>query len=153
MNLEDVRATTGASFLRSIQPSDAITICCKMKSILQVFTDIKAMGQVYIINTPKKISLRLCAARLGMLLLCRPLKSAGRSPPCTTIVRDVGDAVCTQRSGGQPEYEPIRAACNRLARLSTCTCLLQRRCESGARRGAQHLDIRCARHSTAYAYL
>ena len=43
------------------------------------------------------------------------------------IVRDVGDAVRTQRSGGQPEYEPIRAACNRLAQLSTCTYLLQRR--------------------------
>ena len=42
----------------------------------------------------------------------RPLKSAVRSPPRTTIVRDVGDAVRTQRSGGQPEYEPIRAACN-----------------------------------------
>ena len=70
-----------------------------------------------------------------MSLLCRrPLKSAGRSPPCTTIVRDVGDAVRTQRSGGQPEYEPIRAACNRLAQLSTCTYLLQRRCESGERR-------------------
>ena len=52
-----------------------------------------------------------------------------------TIVRDVGDAVRTQRSGGQPEYEPIRAACNRLAQLSTCTSyLLQRRCESSARR-------------------
>ena len=38
VNLEDVRATTGASFLRSIQPSDVMTICCKMKSILQVFT-------------------------------------------------------------------------------------------------------------------
>ena len=36
-------------------------------------------------------------------------------------MRDVGDAVRTQRSGGQPEYEPIRAACNRLAQLSTCT--------------------------------
>ena len=31
----------------------------------------------------------------------------------TTKVRDVSDAVRTQRSGGQPEYEPIRAACNR----------------------------------------
>ena len=62
-------------------------------------------------------------------------KSAGRSPPRTsTIVRDVGDAVRTQRSGGQPEYEPIRAACNRLAQLSTCTYLLQRRCDSGERR-------------------
>ena len=30
---------------------------------------------------------------------------------------DVGDAIPTQRSGGQPEYEPIRAACNRLAQL------------------------------------
>ena len=50
-------------------------------------------------------------------------------------MRDVGDAVRTQRSSGQPEYEPIRAACNRLAQLSTCnTYLLQRRCESGARR-------------------
>ena len=68
-----------------------------------------------------------------MSLLCRPLKSAGRSPPRTTIVRDVGDAVRTQRSGGQPEYEPIRAACNRLAQLSTCTYLLQRRCDSGER--------------------
>ena len=67
-------------------------------------------------------------------LLCRPLKSAGRSPPPTTIVRDVGDAVRTQRSGGQPEYEPIRAACNRLAQLSTCTYLRQRRCDSGERR-------------------
>ena len=52
-----------------------------------------------------------------MSLLCGPLKSAGRSPR-TTIVRDVGDAVRTQRSGGQPEYEPILAACNRLAQLS-----------------------------------
>ena len=34
------------------------------------------------------------------------------------IVRDIGDAVRTQRSGGQPEYEPIRSACNRLAQLS-----------------------------------
>ena len=34
---------------------------------------------------------------------------------CITIVRD---AVRTQRSGGQPEYELIRAACNRLAQLS-----------------------------------
>ena len=51
-----------------------------------------------------------------------PLQSAERrSPPCTTIERDVGDAVRTQRSGGQPEFEPIRAACNRLAQLSTCT--------------------------------
>ena len=50
------------------------------------------------------------------------------------IVRDVGDAVHTQRSGGQHEYEPIRAACNRLAQLSTCTYLLQRRCDSGERR-------------------
>ena len=49
------------------------------------------------------------------------------------IVRDVGDAVRTQRSGGQPEYEPIRAACNQLAQLSTCTYLLQRRCDSGER--------------------
>ena len=70
----------------------------------------------------------------AMSLLCRPLKSAGRSPPCTTIVRDVGVAVRTQRSGGQPEYEPIRAACNRLAQLSTCTYLLQRHCDSGERR-------------------
>ena len=74
------------------------------------------------------------------------------SPPCTTIVLDVGDAVHTQRSGGQPEYEPIRATCNRLAQLSICIYLLQRRWESGARR-AQHPDIRCARHSTAHAYL
>ena len=44
-------------------------------------------------------------------------------------MRDVGDAVRTQRSGGQPEYEPIRAACNRLAQLFTCTYLLQRLCE------------------------
>ena len=36
-----------------------------------------------------------------------------RSPPRITIVRDVGDAVRTQRSGGQSEYEPIRVACNR----------------------------------------
>ena len=57
-----------------------------------------------------------------------------RLPPRTTVVRDVGDAVRTQRSGGQPEYEPIRAACNRLAQLSTCTYLLQRRCDSGERR-------------------
>ena len=49
-------------------------------------------------------------------------------------VRDVGDAVRTQRSGGQPEYEPIRATCNRLAQLSTCTYLLRRRCDSGKRR-------------------
>ena len=49
------------------------------------------------------------------------------------IVRDVGDAVRTQRSGGKPEYEPIRAACNRLAQLSTFTYLLQTRCESDAR--------------------
>ena len=70
----------------------------------------------------------------NVTLLCRPLKSAGRSPPRTTIVRDDGDAVRTQRSGGQPEYEPIRAACNRLAQLSTCTYLLQRRCDSGVRR-------------------
>ena len=69
-----------------------------------------------------------------MSLLCRPLKSAGRSPPRTTIVRDVGDAVRTQRSGGQPEYEPICAACNRLAQLSTCTYLLQTRCDIGERR-------------------
>ena len=62
------------------------------------------------------------------------LPAAGRSPPRTTIVRDVGDAVHTQRSGGQPEYEPIRAACNRLAQLSTCIYLLQRRCGSGERR-------------------
>ena len=58
----------------------------------------------------------------------------GRGPPRTTIARDVGDAVRTQHSGGQPEYEPIRAACNRLAQLSTCTYLLQRRCDSGERR-------------------
>ena len=38
-------------------------------------------------------------------------ESAGRSPPCTTIVRDVGDTVRTHRSGGQFEYEPIRTAC------------------------------------------
>ena len=60
-----------------------------------------------------------------------------RSPPCTTIVllvRDVGDAVRTQRSGCQPEYEPIRSACNRLAQLSTYTYLLERLYESGARR-------------------
>ena len=57
-----------------------------------------------------------------------------KSSPRATIVRDVGDAVRTQRSGGQPEYEPIRAACNRLAQLSTCTYLLQRRCDSGERR-------------------
>ena len=63
-----------------------------------------------------------------------PLKSTGRSPPRTTIVRDVGDAVRTQRSGGQPEYEPIRAACNQLAQLSTCSYLQQRRCDSGERR-------------------
>ena len=69
-----------------------------------------------------------------MSLLCRPLKSAGRRPPRTTKVLDVGDAVRTQRSDGQPEYEPIRAACNRLAQLSTCTYLLQRRCDSGERR-------------------
>ena len=69
------------------------------------------------------------------ILLSRPSPSARRrSPSCTTIVRDVGDAVRTQRSGGQPEYEPIRAACNRLAQLSTCTYLLQRLYESGARR-------------------
>ena len=65
----------------------------------------------------------------------------GRSPPRTTIVSwDVGDAVRTQRSGGQPEYKPIRAACNRLAQLSTCTYLLQRRCDSGERR------VRSTRH-------
>ena len=59
--------------------------------------------------------------------------SAGRrSPPGTTVVPDVGDAVRTHRSGGQSEHEPIRAACNRLAQLSTCTYLLQRRCESDA---------------------
>ena len=40
----------------------------------------------------------------------------------------------TQRSGSQPKYEPIRAACNRLAQLSTYTYLLQRRCDSGERR-------------------
>ena len=57
-----------------------------------------------------------------------------RSPPCTTIVRDISDAVGKQRGGGQPEYEPIRSACNRLAQLSTCTYLLQRLYESGARR-------------------
>ena len=62
------------------------------------------------------------------------MKSAGRSPLRTTIVRDVGDALRTQRSGSQPEYEPIRAACNRLAQLSICTYLLQRRCNSGERR-------------------
>ena len=50
-----------------------------------------------------------------------------------TLVRDVGVPVRTQSSGGQPEYEPIRAACNRLAQLSTCTYLLQGRCESDAR--------------------
>ena len=50
-----------------------------------------------------------------------------------SVVQDVGDAVRTRRSGGQPEYEPIRAACIRLAQLSTCTYLLQRRCESDAR--------------------
>ena len=61
-------------------------------------------------------------------------ESARRRSPCTTIVRDIGDAVRTQRSGGQPEYEPIRSACNRLAQLSTCTYLLQRLYESGARR-------------------
>ena len=62
-----------------------------------------------------------------MSLLCRLLKSAGKEVlrVYTTIVRDVGDAVRTQRSGGQHEYEPIRAACNRLAQLSTCTYLLQ----------------------------
>ena len=59
---------------------------------------------------------------------------AGKSSPRSTIVRDVGDAVRTQRSGDQPEYEPIRAACNRLAQLSTCTYLLQRRCDGGERR-------------------
>ena len=69
-----------------------------------------------------------------MSLLSRPLQSARRqSPPCTTIVRDIGDAVRTQCSGGQPKYEPIRAACNRLAQLSTCTYLLQRRCDGGER--------------------
>ena len=57
-----------------------------------------------------------------------------RSPPCTAIVRDIGDAVRTQGGGGQPEYEPIRSACNRLAQLSTCAYLLQRLYESGARR-------------------
>ena len=57
-----------------------------------------------------------------------------KSSARTTIVKDVGDAVRTQGSGGQPEYEPIRAARNRLAQLSTCTYLLQRRCDSGARR-------------------
>ena len=59
----------------------------------------------------------------------------GRSPPRTTVVRDVGDAVRTQRSGGQPEYEPIRAACNRLAQLSTCTETLRKWRETCA----QHL--------------
>ena len=69
-----------------------------------------------------------------MSLLRRQLQSGRRrNPPYTTVVRDVGEAVRTHRSGGQSEYEPIRATCNRLAQISTCTYLLQRRCESDAR--------------------
>ena len=82
----------------------------------------------------RKRSITCASVTLRNVTAVAPLKSAGRSPPRTTIVRDVGDAVRTQRSGGQPEYEPIRAACNRLAQLSTCINLLQRRCDSGERR-------------------
>ena len=67
------------------------------------------------------------------------------------LVREVGDAVHTHRSGGQSEHEPICAACNRLAQLSTCTAAETLR--QWRETCAQHLDIRCARHSTAYAYL
>ena len=59
--------------------------------------------------TCASVTLRNVTAALAIAV------SEKTSPPCTTIVRDVGDAVRTQRSGGQPEYEPIRAACNRLA--------------------------------------
>ena len=75
--------------------------------------------------------------RLGMSLLRRPLQST-RSLEMKSSLYNYSagrrDAVRTQRSGGQPEYEPTRATCNRLAQLSTCTYLLQRRCDSGARR-------------------
>ena len=76
-----------------------------------------------------------------------------RNPPGKTVVRDVGDAVRTHRSGGQSDHEPIHAARNRLVQLSTCTYLLQRRGESDTRPCVQLPDIRCTRHSTAYAYL
>ena len=65
---------------------------------------------------------RACVNRLHQAVF-PPKKRPGpeamrRSAPCTTIGRDVGDAVRTQRSGGQPEYEPIRAACNNLGKVS-----------------------------------
>ena len=74
----------------------------------------------------RKRSITCASVTLRNVTAGRPLKSAGRNPPRATTARDDGDAVRTQRSGGQPEYEPIRAAYNRLAQLSTCTYLLQR---------------------------
>ena len=55
------------------------------------------------------------------------VRGAGDEVLLVQPVRVVGDAVSTQRSGAQPGCEPIRAACNRLAQLSTCTYLLLRK--------------------------
>ena len=62
---------------------------------------------------------------------------------------------CTHTTQWRPaEYEPIRAACNRLAQLSTCIYIpAAETLRQWRETCAQHLDIRCARHSTAYAYL
>ena len=75
--------------------------------------------------------------------------------PCTATVRDAGDAVHTQRSGGQPEYEPIRSIS--VQPISSALYLYIIPAAETLRKWgetcAQHPDIRCARHSTAYAYL
>ena len=58
----------------------------------------------------RKRSITCASVTLRNVTAVPAIEVRGRSPPCTTIVRDVGDAVRTQRSGGQPQYGPIRAA-------------------------------------------
>ena len=115
----------------------------------------------------RKRSITCASVTLRNVLLSQSSPSARRrSPPCITIVRDVGDPVRTQRSGGQPEYEPISPAlylyipAAETLRKWRETCVVSQArpsrgegpaCET--KTCAQHLDIRCARHSTAHAYL
>ena len=84
-------------------------------------------NSIIISRATRKRSITCASVTLRNVTAVPAVEVRARGEVLRVQVRDVGDAVRAQRSGSQPEYEPIRAACNRLAHLSTCTYLLQRR--------------------------